>query len=686
VVAFGSADSHDEHHFSDPQAMIRGPVVDPRLTLENPDIAQRHIRAYLLQRYYEERLPDVDPDAEELSNLFSVLGTVHDFREGGGDLSRADFEVWLKENEGDLRTALDSWLPEQLHGPVRAALLDDFVADVLAAFDTAILGKEVAVADHEHTDEPDLSPDIAPPEAAAGSEEQTDTDPEPENDGVADPSTDNLLDRLLYWGVLPRYAFPTDVATFTVFSPHSTGYRHIAEFSPSQGLNVALSQYAPNKQIWIKSKQYTSKAVYSPFKGERQQAWKRRRLYYECKRCGHAKTVAPYDDTKRGEMLTCEACHAPSQFGPARSWFRPPGFAHPWRDPAPSVPDEPNETAYATRAKLIMPSGAEDTGEEVNPRIRALAVRDHLLVSNSGPDSEGYTYCTTCGRIESVTAPDMQLKVSHELPYPNDGDPPCSGQFVTSGIVLGADFPTDIALFSLKLDPVFRLLPANSETQTAMRTICEALAAAACRLLQIEGSEILAEYRPALNEKGAQGTLVEIFLYDTLAGGAGFSPQMVPRAKELFDKALEILEECPGECDVSCYRCLRSFRNKLDHGLLDRFVGAQLLRHVVNGGVPAFSQERAARSLNLLADELEMVFGADWDIERAYLAGPPAEAPLILRRKKGGSEIRVDIHSPISPSVRIFGTKSPSAEVVDELRVRRHLPEAVEQVAKVMSL
>ena len=81
------------------------------------------------------------------------------------------------------------------------------------------------------------------------------------------------------------------------------------------------------------------------------------------------------------------------------------------------------------------------------------------------------------------------------------------------------------------------------------------------------------------------------------AGGAGFSPQMVPRAKELFEKALEILEECPGECDVSCYRCLRSFRNKLDHGLLDRFVGAQLLRHVVDGGAPDFSKERAARSL-----------------------------------------------------------------------------------------
>src|ERR1700728_1326514 len=114
-----------------------------------------------------------------------------------------------------------------------------------------------------------------------------------------------------------------------------------------------------------------------------------------------------------------------------------------------------------------------------------------------------------------------------------------------------------------------------------MRAVCEALATAACRLLQVESGEILAEYRPALNENGADGTLVEVFLYDTQAGGAGFSPQMIPRAAELFELALKIMEDCPEHCDTSCYRCLRSFRNRLDHAVLDRFVGAQLLRHVL---------------------------------------------------------------------------------------------------------
>src|SRR5260370_16026242 len=39
VTAFGSADSHDEHYFTNPDQMIRGPVDDPTLTLDNPEIA-----------------------------------------------------------------------------------------------------------------------------------------------------------------------------------------------------------------------------------------------------------------------------------------------------------------------------------------------------------------------------------------------------------------------------------------------------------------------------------------------------------------------------------------------------------------------------------------------------------------------------------------------------------------------
>jgi ATP-dependent helicase YprA (DUF1998 family) len=201
---------------------------------------------------------------------------------------------------------------------------------------------------------------------------------------------------------------------------------------------------------------------------------------------------------------------------------------------------------------------------------------------------------------------------------------------------LGTDFRTDIALFSLPLDSPFRVRAGNDETASALRTICEALAKAACRVLQIESSEILAEYRPALTDAGANGLETEVFIYDTLAGGAGFSPQLVGYGQELFDEALEILTDCPEGCDASCYRCLRSFRNKLDHRLLDRKLGEQLLRHALNGGYPAYPQDRIDASLNLLFTvvrrQLSDQFELERNVSRTDSKGRTFIVPVIVRR------------------------------------------------------
>jgi hypothetical protein len=531
VVAFGSSDSHDDHYFSAPSEMIRGPVVDPRLTLENPEIARRHLRAFLLQRYHEDRIPGLDPGFDP--NLFSVLGSVRDFRMGTGALNRVDFAAWLAENEAELSTAADGWLPVELPAVERRKLISEMVADAKKAIDDAIdfVG---AVEDDPSPGLPD-SPDDDDP---------ADDEPAPDDDDRFDPGTDKMLDRLLYRGVLPRYAFPTDVASFFVFNRgQSTPYRPVMEFTPSQGLTAALSQYAPNKQIWIDRKQYTSKAIYSPYRNDRSDAWAKRKLYYECSHCGHAKTTE-YSDAHRGETITCEACKNDT-LGPSKPWFRPPGFAHPIDLDPVSVPDAPNETAYATRAKLVMPTPAPDGGwVQIGSRVRVYATRPNLLVSNSGPKAEGYHYCVACGRIEPSSDFEINLGQPHDRPYRASDTEPCQGR-VSRQVVLGTDFITDVALFSLPMAAPFRVRPGMAETEAALRTACEGLAKAACELLQIETGEILAEYRPALTNAGAIGLEAEVFLYDTLAGGAGFSSQLIYRGDELFREALRILENCP---------------------------------------------------------------------------------------------------------------------------------------------
>ena len=136
VVAFGSADSHDEHYFTEPEGMIRGDVIDPKLTLDNKEITRRHIRAFLLQNYHQDRLPDVDP--EQPHHLFSVLGSVSGFRMGTAVLNMHDFKEWLAANETRLQERVASWMPSELSPEDHASLLSEMKDDCISAIETAI--------------------------------------------------------------------------------------------------------------------------------------------------------------------------------------------------------------------------------------------------------------------------------------------------------------------------------------------------------------------------------------------------------------------------------------------------------------------------------------------------------------------------------------------------------------------
>lgn len=677
VTAFGSADSHDEHYFTSPDQMIRGAVNDPKLNLDNYEITRRHVTAFLLQRYHQVRLPHIAP--ADQPHLFAVLGSVAAFKNSESLLNREDLNQWLTENEGALRDEVSQWIPKEISAEDRNRLLDSLVSETMKQLDAAI---EWGTAEE--------------PEANA-TDEATEIPAEPgEEAPQADPIQANLLDRLLYKGVLPRYAFPTDVATFYVFDKEkSSSFRPEFLFSPSQGLPVALSQYAPGKEIWIAGKQYTSGAIYSPMKKDRYEAWENRRLYYECSVCKYAKSIERKDG-ERGERLDCPACGETQTFGDARYWLRPPGFAHPVFLDEETSPDDMPARSYATRAKLVAPTPAEDAPWiVVNERLRVHHLKQHLLVTNRGPANDGYDYCTRCGRIEPSVLPTSQLGAAHKKPYPDERHPNCEGA-TTRGIVLGTDFITDIILISLTVEEPILLSPSFLATDIALRTVSEAISKAACLLLELEPSELQAEYRPALTALGKAGKQIEIYVYDTLPGGAGFARQIGARALEVLQKALAILEDCPDKCDRSCYRCLRSYKNKFEHDLLDRKVGVVLLKYLLSGAAPRWEPSRIEASRDLLFNDLkrQSIEGLTI-VRRAPIEIPgigAVEAPLLIENT-GGLRLIVDVSGPLTPKepaddvLREMVDYSPVAiRPIEELVVRRNLPRATSELLELAGI
>jgi hypothetical protein len=510
-------------------------------------------------------------------------------------------------------------------------------------------------------------------------------------------ASDKLLDRLLYKGVLPRYAFPTDVVTFHVFNlDKSSGYRHVFEFTPTQSLIVALTQYAPGKQIWVAGKEFVSGALYSVKRDERLEAWRRRKLYFECSVCRYAATVG-LNAAQKGEIRSCDACGGKDTFGPARTWLRPPGFAHPVGIDPGTAADERSARSYATRAKLDAPAPQNGAAWTLlNERVKTTAMREPLLMTNRGPREDGYSYCTRCGLIEPTALRNSSLKSSHQKPYPDPKEPFCPGGQTATGLVLGTDFITDVLLVSVRVASPLRLRPGDLATDVALRTLSEALAKAACQELEIEETEIQAEFRPALTEDGRLGIEVEIYLYDTLAGGAGFSTQAGQMGLELLKRALTILSDCPARCDRSCYRCLRSYKNKFEHELIDRHVGAAVLQYILDGSLPAWPESRADLTLGVLYDDLVRQGTAGIEYTKRVTLSVPGfrevVAPILAMRANGETAI-IDLGRPLAAGepnepalreIKEFG--APLVLVVEELLIRRNLPKATLSVLSRLGL
>ena len=200
----------------------------------------------------------------------------------------------------------------------------------------------------------------------------------------------------------------------------------------------------------------------------------------------------------------------------------------------------------------------------------------------------------------------------------------------------------------------------------------------------------MAEFRPSLTDEGQQGLKAEIFLYDTLPGGAGFATQLIELGTGLFERALQILQHCPEQCDASCYRCLRSFKNKFEHRLLDRHVGTELLQYLLTGQLPAFDPVRTDKSTTLLFEDLSRQEHDGISYERhaqIQVQGLGTVPVPIFAITQGGEQFIIAVSGPLTAGhpadPALWQINEPSdvqVIVINELAVRGNLPAATHEV------
>jgi hypothetical protein len=68
-----------------------------------------------------------------------------------------------------------------------------------------------------------------------------------------------------------------------------------------------------------------------------------------------------------------------------------------------------------------------------------------------------------------------------------------------------------------------------------------------------------------------------VMIYDPMPGGSGLLDQIIEKWEDIISAGVDALRNCKGNCETSCYDCLRTYRNMFYHQNLDRHEAVNLL-------------------------------------------------------------------------------------------------------------
>jgi len=635
VLAYSENGSHDAHYFEHPDEMISGALPSPKISQVNERLARRHVQAALIQTFFLEYLQDTGRiSTRQYGYLTEALGTARTFFTAPESYGLAGFERWLKDMlEGHiprLAQQIITWLPDMLGSrPRSASQKRDFVRTVADDF----------VADLRRVGEL-LFP------------RQTDKD-SGEQDKQFGPSSEELmlLDLLFEHGFLPTYAFPRDVRSFVIEERKQASngaWRIGIKQRPQQSVDIALSEYVPGRELIVDKETYRVGGIYvDPFPGATlanrvPSLFKRGQSAFAfCANCGYTQREKMRDEATR--QRSCPLCQASLAI---QDMLDPLGFAPIGarrQEPGQLQNASPAQGGTMTQVKLVLPlTDAEDFMHVTAGSRVAWSYAEHreLLIANSGIAGEGFSVCRSCGA--AAPGNPTWLEQAHDRPFLVPGWMTASRKcYGSDGIwrgYLGHTFHSDLLLLRFRWPDEVAYHVGRPWMRDALDTLAQAILLAATRLLDIATSDLQVGWSYTVAAPGANAAqrvpprMADFFVFDTLSGGAGYATQVGQHIELLLSRTQNILTSCPEQCERSCYRCLRTYTNRILHSHLDRHLSGMLLRSILNGQAPAtLSIAQQTAQLDMLRQFLE-------------LAGLPCECggmlhgiqvPLLVKAMRG---------------------------------------------------
>jgi len=552
VVTYAQDGPHDHYYFGSPERIISSSPSENKIYIDNEKILKRHLIAVLIQTYFHEYTSNLDATSSKINE---ALGRTSDFFEGAPPFNLQSLEVWLKDISYNTHTELLRVLSEGFHNS--ELLVDRTIFQLPNELKNAFEKIRYEITNDSETVE--------------------------EPSSVEKSNNYYLLNFLFNHGFLPTYAFPQDLVSFYIQDRGRKGAIIIKQ-RPQLELNRALSEFSPGRQIVVDKETYRIGGIYTPFapnKSKPAAHYAYNNTVVFCDRCHYTKLGVE-------RATSCPTCHAQLN---SMSYIRPAGFS-PERGENVEKWDEEQELSYASTPQLPVPNhneALEFTVLNGHGLIQYGYMADkELIVLNRGPNKRsGFRMCGVCGYINPVNPISPKAATMHYKPYlSTNGDYSCRGKMHT--VYLGNRFVTDLLLIRLRLDDTFHfeIGKASVWINAALDSLGEAVVQAASRILDIEVQELVAGHRILFENNHYYA---DVYLFDSLSGGAGYSYVAGERIDEILQEAIHLLQKC--DCQSSCYKCLRHYKNQLKHYSLNRFLAYELLLYLRDREIKTYSIE-----------------------------------------------------------------------------------------------
>lgn len=402
--------------------------------------------------------------------------------------------------------------------------------------------------------------------------------------GIGKKYEKKMLDCMLLKGLFPTYSFPRDVVGFYIEDLKGEKI----EQEPDRSLDIAISEYAPGKNIVVNKKTYKSAGIYDFYSKFRKGSYEKpAKAYFEQSSQDYYKTIyccsnqaCNWFGLEKPHNNKCPFCGKELE---KHNYLKPWGFA-PKNGVAESMTVVDSTDSFAeTPCYSLTPEDDLKKLDGFSFLRYTKRSEQPLIIINKGPEDKGFSVCELCGAAVPKTEEEKMNKIGQPFKHPLMKKSCTHPQDERTTVFLGHEYQTDMVVYEIQMNK--KMINTTKQgiewLKDAAQTLSEAMVLAAGRILDIEFNELKNGYRMRYSK---EIIYIDVFLYDSLSSGAGYSSALCEQTDLLMGETKKLLLDC--KCERACQDCLKHYWNQRVHKHLDRFSALDLIRWFKDGKLP----------------------------------------------------------------------------------------------------